>query len=504
MQDDFVLQAMMGGDGLGGGGLATQNPNTAFPQIKLRYDENELETELAAIEEAVEDDLLDEEETGLQNGGFVFGGNGGRGNGGDDASDAGTDRDDLDEHEWAEQRQNDVGADLRDVDEMFEAMKHGYDSDEIGELEDDDPRIFGHAELDRFGSILEEFRKEQRPTQYRTPVDLVRGGANAGEMDRRKHAMRLKDDDALFEDDGPDDVDMKDMSGYLKKLSAELGDDDDIDEDGIPKNKPAVPRITEADVHDAFRAMIATRQRIGLSIPEHLMEKMSLEEGGMDSVKKTNDKQLVTRRRFEEESPSGAPDGEEIEYLRNAPRDDWDCETIVSTYSNLENPPSLIDEPHLGGGRGGKGAQRRFNLGSEKSNDDGNGVGASLIRLSDANGLPVDYVRSRGNKQSNARGGSLLTAENLAAIGEEGGASDGNEFSDSDESLGEEWRSNIRRKGETPEEKKMRKAAVKLGRRDARAAKKGLKTTFKQEEREMGKKAMVGDIRPGLSVTQLG
>ena len=62
----------------------------------------------------------------------------------------------------------------------------------------------------------------------------------------------------------------------------------------------------------------------------------------------------------------------------------------------------------------------------------------------------------------------------------------------------------MRAKGETPEEKKARKAAVKAGRRDARAAKKGLKTTFKREEREMGKKAMVGDVRPGLSVTPLG
>ena len=105
----------------------------------------------------------------------------------------------------------------------------------------------------------------------------------------------------------------------------------------------------------------------------------------------------------------------------------------------------------------------------------------------------------------------MLTAANLAAIGETGeediemsrGGAD--EYSDEDDGeLGEEWRSNIRRKGETPEEKKARKAAVKAGRRDARAAKKGLKTTFKQEEREMGKKAMVGDVRPGLSVTQLG
>ena len=81
--------------------------------------------------------------------------------------------------------------------------------------------------------------------------------------------------------------------------------------------------------------------------------------------------------------------------------------------------------------------------------------------------------------------------------------SEEDEFSE-DESIEDEWRSNIRRKGETPEEKKLRKAAVKAGRRDARAAKKGLKTTFKQEERVMGKKQMVGDLRPGLSVTQLG
>jgi protein LTV1 len=72
-----------------------------------------------------------------------------------------------------------------------------------------------------------------------------------------------------------------------------------------------------------------------------------------------------------------------------------------------------------------------------------------------------------------------------------------------DEEDGEAWRSNIRRKGETPEEKRARKAAVKAGRRDARAAKKGLKTTFKREAREMEKKPGVGDVRPGLSVKQL-
>ena len=162
----------------------------------------------------------------------------------------------------------------------------------------------------------------------------------------------------------------------------------------------------------------------------------------------------------------------------------------------------MLVVPH-GGSAAGRGKRR----GSRRGPGDGaRGGDPSVIRLSATNGLPVDYVRSRRDR---GRGGSMLTAANLAAIGETGEVDDavgetGEGDASDDGELGEEWRSNIRRKGETPEEKKARKAAVKAGRRDARAAKKGLKTTFKQEEREMGKKAMVGDLRPGLSVTQLG
>jgi protein LTV1 len=491
LQDDFILQAMLGGD------ETSTRPQSSFPPIRLRYDDAEVDNALATVEEIVEEDLLEEEEEGLASG-AVFGGGGGRGPG----SDAGTDRD-LDEDEWAEQRAADLGAEARDVDTLFEAMARGYDSDEIGELDEDDPRIFGRAELDRFGSVLEAFRAERRPEQYRTAAETAMGGANADEFDRRGRELRKRDDDALFEDDGLDDVDMRRAKPLL----------DDLDEDGIERSKPAVPRITRDDVHDAFRAMVATRRRAGLEIPTRLMRKMGLEdetddgsEGVPENRERTTKDDALPARRFELEDDDdrrGAPDGEEIEYLRNAPRESWDCETIVSTYSNLENHPSVIDEPH-----GGSGSGRGKRRGATRRDGDGgggaNGPGASLIRLSQTNGLPVDYVQSRRGK---GRGGSLLTAANLAAIGEDG---DGDErFADDgsdeeEEDIGEEWRSNIRRKGETPEEKKARKAAVKAGRRDARAAKKGLKTTFKQEEREMGKKAMVGDVRPGLSVTQLG
>ena len=485
LQDDFVLQAMMGD------GDDDAQPRTSFPPIRLRYDDNEVEDALATVEEIVEEDLLEEEEEGLANGGWFGGGGGGGARG--PGSDAGTDRD-LDEDEWAEQRAADLGAEARDVDHMFEAMARGYDSDEIGELDEDDPRIFGHAELDRFGSVLEEFRAERRPEQYRTAAETARGGANADEFDRRNRELRKRDEDALFEDDGLDDVDMR-----REKAQPLLND---VDEDGIERSKPAVPRITNDDVHDAFRAMVATRRRAGLEIPTDLMEKMGLEEEGEGSERREDADAVARRFELEDAEPRGAPDGDEIEYLRNAPREAWDCETIVSTYSNLENHPSVIDEHHGGSGSSGK---RRGSKNSGRGDDAA--TGASLIRLSETNGLPVDYVRAR---RGVGRGGSMLTAANLAAIGETGeedvsarGGAD--EYSDEDDGeLGEEWRSNIRRKGETPEEKKARKAAVKAGRRDARAAKKGLKTTFKREEREMGKKAMVGDVRPGLSVTPLG
>ena len=50
----LIFLAMMGGDLTGDGG-STSNPNLSFPPIKLRYDPSEVENELAAIEEAVEE-----------------------------------------------------------------------------------------------------------------------------------------------------------------------------------------------------------------------------------------------------------------------------------------------------------------------------------------------------------------------------------------------------------------------------------------------------------------
>merc|ERR1719199_1983939 len=59
-------------------------------------------------------------------------------------------------------------------------------------------------------------------------------------------------------------------------------------------------------------------------------------------------------------------------------------------------------------------------------------VGPGVIKLSATNGLPVDYVMSRRGK---GRGGSMLTADNLAIITEgddRGGGGEGGPWSDDD------------------------------------------------------------------------
>ena len=67
LQDDFILQAMLGGD------ETSARPQSSFPPIRLRYDDAEVDNALATVEEMVEEDLLEEEEEGLASG-AVFGG----------------------------------------------------------------------------------------------------------------------------------------------------------------------------------------------------------------------------------------------------------------------------------------------------------------------------------------------------------------------------------------------------------------------------------------------
>lgn len=116
-------------------------------------------------------------------------------------------------------------------------------------------------------------------------------------------------------------------------------------------------------------------------------------------------------------------------------RNKWDCESIVSTYSNLENHPAIIKAPRKNG--------------------------AKKIQLSKKTGIPIGYFPTKETKE--------VTKE---VIEEEEEGDEGETAND----LGA-----ARPKEETKEEKKARKAAVKAARRDNRNRKKELKDTYKAE-----------------------
>jgi protein LTV1 len=146
----------------------------------------------------------------------------------------------------------------------------------------------------------------------------------------------------------------------------------------------------------------------------------------------------------------------------------WDCETIVSTYSNLENRPSVIDE---GAGR----PRRRPPSAAAAAEVE------RPIRLGKT-GMPVDFL-------PHARRGDAEYEDGSGSEDAEAGAAD--------------WRSNTRRKGETAEEKRARKAAVKEGRRDARASKKETRVIFAKEAAATRPQLATGAVPRGASVLPL-
>ncbi|XP_038057454.1 protein LTV1 homolog [Patiria miniata] len=113
----------------------------------------------------------------------------------------------------------------------------------------------------------------------------------------------------------------------------------------------------------------------------------------------------------------------------------WDCESILSTYSNLYNHPTTIKEPP-----------------KNKS-----------IKLSKKTGMPVDVLPAPGpTKKQQER--ELHEEYVLPSVAP----------------------SRPKDRKETPEERRLRKQAVKQDRRDRRLEKKANKQAFKDEEKRQG------------------
>lgn len=299
-------------------------------------------------------------------------------------------------------------------------------------------------------------------------------------------AMAEGSGDEEYDDDEEGDSMSQDDSD--KAFASDLDSDDDSDEDGRP-GRGGRMRNWEARDNDDTKSRFSQysmsssvmRRNQGLTLLDNRFEKMfaeydDTEVGALDLeeiegfMPETHDMLLQAAEHFEESQRKYQLDKEkeiarinrlqeieeeseeELVTVEVDPKEKWDCETILSTYSNLYNHPKVIEEP--------KKPQK--------------------IKLN-ARGIPKD-VLGKDNK---------LTVKSLAKFNamQEAGSSD----EDEDEKTNAETVLStlsvlsIRPKDETPEEKKERKRLLKEYRKERRVEKKANKEAFKEEKKRQEK-----------------
>nr|CAG4643314.1 EOG090X08PQ [Ilyocryptus agilis] len=132
------------------------------------------------------------------------------------------------------------------------------------------------------------------------------------------------------------------------------------------------------------------------------------------------------------------------------PERKWDCESILSTYSNAYNHPKLISEPS-----------------------------STKIKVCAKTGVPLDVLGKPG-----------LTRKYLNQLDHEAGLCDDGKCADTRSIISSLSTISIRAKDETPEQRKERKQLVKEYRRERRTEKKANTIAFKEEKKLQEKQAL--------------
>ncbi|XP_075993030.1 protein LTV1 homolog [Genypterus blacodes] len=146
-------------------------------------------------------------------------------------------------------------------------------------------------------------------------------------------------------------------------------------------------------------------------------------------------KELPVLKEEEEEEEE-----EEMETLVvEALEEKWDCETIISTYSNIYNRPKIIEDP----------------------------VKLKAIRVSSKTGVPLDVLPARGLTARQAERITRINDSDLPRVATQ-----------------------PRSKEESKEERKARKHTIKEERKERRTEKKANKTAFKQEKERQEKQML--------------
>lgn len=148
-------------------------------------------------------------------------------------------------------------------------------------------------------------------------------------------------------------------------------------------------------------------------------------------------------------------------YLTAREEEQWDCESIVSTYSNLDNHPTILKEENVNKRK--KKRSALANMDHDALVAAAYGISNKTIVLSKKTGMPLGVFET-AKKEMEAKEKALAAAEAEAMA-----------------------QLSKRERTETKEEKKVRKEAVKQLKNQRRQEKKQWKNAFKDEEqRQLG------------------
>lgn len=290
-----------------------------------------------------------------------------------------------------------------------------------------------------------------------------------------------EDDDSEFDDDDEefsdeeDDADKEESQRVLdalfeKTMAEEYGDEDLGElEDDDPETRGEL--VLEGDllkeIVDDFvsvrQDMLNDEGKVGNPFRTGNNLKQILEECEAERAleEEENGTDLETDT-LPEEDPEIERELQAL-YTRNAylvarEQEQWDCETIVSTYSNLDNHPTLLTEEMPNKKKKKKAAAAAA---AEKAAIAGD---RSQIVLSRKTGMPLGVFESAPKKPEAA---AKPSKEVLVVV---------------------------KSKDETKEEKKARKEAVKQLKTQRRAEKKQWKTAFKEEEQRQSTQTQGGKV----------
>ncbi|XP_054460944.1 protein LTV1 homolog [Anoplopoma fimbria] len=146
-------------------------------------------------------------------------------------------------------------------------------------------------------------------------------------------------------------------------------------------------------------------------------------------------KELPVLKEEDEDSDEEDEDSDEEEEMEKivikAPDEKWDCETIISTYSNIYNRPKVIQDPPK----------------------------TKPIRVSQKTGIPLDVLPSKGLTAKQAERMMMINDSDLPRVSTQ-----------------------HRDKEESKEERRARKQAIREERKDRRVEKKANKMAFREEK----------------------